>query len=124
MDLSHEVESLTKRMRKSLLDADIRKFCSSLRGIDLVTGNDLRVGSHCGWSSEGGDWIWVWGRCWGLGMLVSDLKEVDQRRETGIDIIYSSKIVYRGLTRPAAAKDAYGTAQHSKTAWTCRMGAA
>jgi hypothetical protein len=111
-------------MRKTLLYADIREFCSSLRGIDLVTGNDLRVGSHCVYSSIGSDWIWVWGRCWGLGMLVSDLKEVDQRRETGIDIIYPSKIVYRGLTRPAAAKDAYGAAQHSKTAWTCRMGVA
>jgi hypothetical protein len=110
MDPSHEVESLTKRMRKTLLYADIRKFRSSLRGVDLVTGNDLRVCSHCVWSSVGSDWIRVWGRCWGLGMLVSDLGEVDQRRETGIDIIYPSEIVYRGLTRPAAAKDAYGTA--------------
>jgi hypothetical protein len=47
-------------------------------------------------------------------MLVSDLEEVDQRRETGIDIIYSFQIVYRGLTRPAAAKDAYGTAQQDR----------
>jgi hypothetical protein len=34
----------------------------------------------------------MWGRCQGLEMLVSDLKEVDQRRETGIDIIYFPEI--------------------------------
>jgi hypothetical protein len=37
---------------------------------------------------------------------VSDLREVEQRRETGIDIIYLPEMLYRGLTRPAAAKDA------------------
>ena len=66
----------------------------------------------------GSDWIGVWRKCKGLGSLVSDLKEVEQRRETGIDIIYLPEMLYRGLTRPAAAKDAYGAGRpHGPAGW-------
>jgi hypothetical protein len=56
-------------------------------------------------------------------MLVSDLREIEQRRDTGMDIIYFPELSvrYRGLTRSAAAKDAL---RCMKTAWTCRMRAA
>jgi hypothetical protein len=51
MDVPNNAGQLTKRMRKTLLYADIRKICSSL--IDLIASNDLSIRRH----GVGSDWI-------------------------------------------------------------------
>jgi hypothetical protein len=82
-------------MRNTILGADVL----GASGIDLIPSNEIRswdlsILSHC---VVGSDWIGVWRKCRGLRMLVSDLEEVEQRRWTGIDIIYFPKT---GLSWP------------------------
>ena len=59
----------------------------------------------------------MWGRYQGLQILVSDLKEVDQRRETGMKIIYFPEI---SLSWPHETCGSRGRVRCRKTAWTCQ----